>query len=640
MTDIHEAQRVLREVFRLEDFIPGQAEVMLSLLGGRSAAAVFPTGGGKSLCYQLPALLLPGLTLVVSPLIALMKDQIDQLRDLGIAAARLDSSLSLEEHRQVMTDVRSGDLKLLYVAPERFNNERFREVVAGISLSMFAVDEAHCISEWGHNFRPDYLKLAEFAQRHGAERILALTATATPKVLEDICQAFRIAPVDAVCSGFYRGNLTLLTTPVSSEDRDRTVLQKMNERLPGPAIVYVTLQKTAVRVAEFLSAGGIKAQFYHAGMKAVDRSRVQDWFLTSPDGVVVATIAFGMGIDKSDIRTVLHYNHPKSLENLAQEIGRAGRDGLPSNCEVLICPDDLTVLRNFAYGDTPSAESVRALVGFLCQQPERFEVSLYDLSRRFDIRILVVRTLLTYLELQDHIEEGTARFTSYRFRFLVDRQTVVERFNSDRQKFLNQLFDSAIEKKVWFDIDLDDAARNIGGPRERLVRALDYLADQGDLELRAAGVHHRFSWRNRPGDLEGVASVLSQRLADHETREIERLNQVLEFGAHDGCQSNFLCHHFGEERSDPCGHCSFCRSGQPAVLLEGQAAAVGDEVWQELVEVRAQYPDVLSAPRSLARFAVGLTSPVLTRARLSSHILFGVLADVPFPVLLELAKME
>jgi len=187
-----QSKQVLKEKFGFDNFRPGQEEVINYLMAGRSSAAVFPTGGGKSLCYQLAALLLPGLTLVVSPLIALMKDQIDQLKKLGVAAERLDSTLTAEQYRDTMSEVRSGRLRILYVAPERFNNERFREVIQRIQVSLFAVDEAHCISEWGHNFRPEYLKLAGFGKMCGAERILALTATATPKVLEDICKGFGI----------------------------------------------------------------------------------------------------------------------------------------------------------------------------------------------------------------------------------------------------------------------------------------------------------------------------------------------------------------------------------------------------------------------------------------------------------------
>src|SRR5690349_2069536 len=279
---------VLRDTFGLERFLPGQEAVIGHLLSGQSAAAVFPTGGGKSLCYQLPALLLPGVTLVVSPLIALMKEQIDRLKARGVPAERLDSTLGLDDVRRVMNDLRGGRLRLLYVAPERFNNERLREALLRARVSLFAVDEAHCISEWGHNFRPDYLKLAHFARLCKAERTLALTATATPQVLADICTGFDIAPECAVRTTFHRPNLSLHVTPVAADERDALLERRLRERPRGPTIVYVTLQRTAEEVAGRLFRAGVPAKFYHAGMEDDDRAAVQDWFAASDDAVVVA----------------------------------------------------------------------------------------------------------------------------------------------------------------------------------------------------------------------------------------------------------------------------------------------------------------------------------------------------------------
>src|SRR5436305_11017373 len=402
-TPLSPARAALAETFGYGDFRPGQAEVIGHLLSGRSAAAVFPTGGGKSLCYQIPALLLPGLTLVVSPLIALMKDQIDQLTRRGVAAGRLDSTLTGDEVRALMDNLRKGTMRLLYVAPERFNNERFREAISRIPVSLFAVDEAHCVSEWGHNFRPDYLKLAGFAKLFGAERTLALTATATPQVLADICRGFDIAPDCAVRTGFHRENLTLRFTPVHAADRDALLRERLAPgpagASPGPTIVYVTQQKTAEDVAAALMSAGVPALAYHAGMEDAERARVQDWVLESAEAVVGATIAFRMGIGKRARRKVIDYNLPKSLENLAQEIGRAGRDGLPALCESFYCTDDLLALQNFAYGDTPDLGAVQDLLAELarfadvCNGPGEMELSLYDLAARHDIRLLVVRTL-------------------------------------------------------------------------------------------------------------------------------------------------------------------------------------------------------------------------------------------------------
>ncbi|MCH8922983.1 MAG: ATP-dependent DNA helicase RecQ [Planctomycetes bacterium] len=456
--DLH---AMLKQHFGFDEFRPGQREVIEHLLAGRSAAAVFPTGGGKSLCYQLPALLLPGLTLVVSPLIALMKDQIDALTRRNIAAARLDSTLSADEYRQVMEDVRAGRLRLLYVAPERFNNERFREMIARVRVSLFAVDEAHCISEWGHNFRPDYLKLAAFARQCKAERLFALTATATESVLRDVCREFRIEDGCAVRTGFYRENLTLLSTPVSTDERDDVLLGRLHERLRGPTIVYVTLQRTSEEVAARLASAGFPARHYHAGMKSEQRAPVQDWFMASDDGIVVATIAFGMGIDKANIRYVYHYNTPKSLENYSQEIGRAGRDGAPSTCELFLCRDDLNVLENFIYGDTPTAVAVRSLVDEVFSLGEQFDLSVYDAAHTHDIRDLVVRTLLTYLQLEGYLEGGTPFYANYQFKPRMSSAEILTRFEGERRDFVARMLAQAVKAKTWFSIDLERAAAEI-----------------------------------------------------------------------------------------------------------------------------------------------------------------------------------
>ncbi|HYJ80858.1 MAG TPA: RecQ family ATP-dependent DNA helicase, partial [Longimicrobiaceae bacterium] len=306
---------LLRDRFGLTEFRPGQEQVIRAVLQRGGAVAVFPTGGGKSLCYQLTSLLLDGVTLVVSPLIALMKDQIDALHARGIDAARLDSSLGYEESRAVERRLLAGTLRLLYVAPERFNNERFLELLGRVNIALFAVDEAHCISEWGHNFRPDYLKLADTARAMGAQRVLALTATATPQVVEDVCASFGIARDCAVVTGFHRPNLFLSCRPTPPEERDSALVQAIRSRPRGSGIVYVTLQKTAERVAKVLADAGVPARAYHAGLGDELRAEVQEWWKASDRAFVVATIAFGMGIDKADVRYVYHLNLPKGLES-------------------------------------------------------------------------------------------------------------------------------------------------------------------------------------------------------------------------------------------------------------------------------------------------------------------------------------
>jgi ATP-dependent DNA helicase RecQ len=622
--------RTLRETFGFEGLRPGQSEVVERLLQGRSVLAVFPTGGGKSLCYQLPALHLDGLTLVVSPLIALMKDQLDFLSSRGVAAARLDSSLTADEHRDVWDRIRSGQLKLLYVAPERFGNERFMARLRGVRIAMMAIDEAHCISEWGHNFRPDYLKLARLAVDLGAERILALTATATRGVADDIRAAFDIATDDHVHTGFHRPNLFLRMRPVAARDRDALLLDRLRAHPPGAAVVYVTLQRTAEDVARRLADAGLPARAYHAGMKPDERSAIQEWFMGEPHAIVVATIAFGMGIDKSDIRYVFHYNLPKALENYAQEIGRAGRDGAPSVCELFAVPDDVVTLENFSYGDTPTPEAVRGLVHELLNLGERFDVSRYDLSRRHDIRQLVVSTLLTYLELQGVLAATSPFYDTYKFKPLRSSAEILGRFDAQRAAFLGQLFRTAKKGRIWFQVDLTAAAETLGQPRQRLVSALEFLAQEGDLELKVSGVRHGYRVVDRPDDLDALADALSARFADAETRDIERLRGVLALAASPDCVTGALLGYFGETLPGPCGHCDRC-AGEPIPEMPTAVPhTFTDDDRQALSQLRSEGHQALASRRQQARFLCALPSPAVGRARLRRHRLWGRFERVPF----------
>ncbi len=623
----------LNQYFGFDYFNEGQREVIEYLMQGHSALAVFPTGGGKSLCYQLPALLLPGLTLVVSPLIALMKDQIDALIKRNIAAARLDSSLSATEYHEVLNQARSGTLRLLYVAPERFNNERFRATIERLPIALLAIDEAHCISEWGHNFRPDYLKLPEFSKRCGAERVLTLTATATPTVQEDIRRAFDIAPEHAVCTGFYRPNLTVLTTTATHENRDQQLLTHLQDQPNGPTIVYVTLQHTAEEVAAHLAQAGFAARAYHAGMKSEQRSNTQDWFMNSDDGIVVATIAFGMGVDKSNIRYVYHYNLPKSLENFAQEIGRAGRDGLTSICETFVCADDLNVLENFIYGDTPSLVSLKSLVTELFSHEDEFSVSQYTLSSAHDIRPLVLRTLLTYLELDGYLKGGTPFYSTYQFKPLQSSHEILSRFEGERREFIANIFKQAQKAKIWFNIDLEQTAEAINTTRDRIIRALDYLSEKNLLEVKVSGLRNRYQRIKSPETTDSLATELHQRALQREDSEIKRLQQVLELTHHQDCQVNFLATHFGDQRDQPCGHCSWCLEGKTAEDIQHPAVAIDEGIWRQALNLQTDTP-LLHDSHTLARFLCGITSPKLSRARLTKNPLFGALSHVPFQQLL------
>lgn len=547
----------LHETFGFQEFRPGQREVIDRIMADRSALAVFPTGSGKSLCYQLPSLLRPGLTLVVSPLLALMKDQVDALREKGVAAARLDSSLDPPARQALMERLRAGEIRLLYVAPERFANESFLGLVAALAIGMMVVDEAHCISEWGHNFRPDYLKLAEMARKLSVPVVLTLTATATPKVATDIRRAFGIAEQDLVCTGFYRPNLGLFFP--AGGDRDALLQQRLKKMGPGPAIVYVTRQETAEQVAEMLHQSGFPARHYHAGMKSEEREQVQEWFMAADNAVVAATIAFGMGIDKENIRGVFHYNLPKSLENYAQEIGRAGRDGRPAVCEVLGDRDDLTTLRGFIDASTPADREVVALVRKLCAMEERFSVSLFEEAGAHSMNPLTVKTLLAYLELEGVLASTGPFFTSCAFIPNRPSRQILARFDHERAEFLRTLFRFAQKARVWFQLDLDAAAQATASPRARVVAALNYLDEQGDIRLRLTGGRLGYKRLWPRGKKSGeVEQKLVKRFALRAANDHKRLNQVVDFVERRACKTKYLLDYFGEDLGKNCGHCQWC----------------------------------------------------------------------------------
>jgi len=636
---LHQA---LKTHFNWEEFRPGQLDVVRHLIQGQSAAAVFPTGSGKSLCFQLPALMLDGLTLVVSPLIALMKDQIDALTARGINAARLDSTLSLEEYRQVMNDVRSGTLRLLYVAPERFNNERFRSSLSSIDIALFAIDEAHCISEWGHNFRPDYLKLVDFARSCGARRLLALTATATPKVLNDICDQFGIGPECAINTGFYRENLHLCCSAVTEKQRDQTLVSLLKEAGTGPSIVYVTLQKTAEQVANMLASCGFDAKHYHAGLKDDARTEIQDWFVQSSHGIVVATIAFGMGIDKSDIRGVYHYNLPKSLENYSQEIGRAGRDGKVSQCHLLLCSADLTPLENFVYGDTPTADAVNKFVELVFSHSGEFDISLFELSRKCDIRPLVLRTLLTKLELQGYLTGGTPFYASYQFKPLLSSAEILERFDPQRQAFIGNIFKAAVKKKTWFELDVADLATQLNDKRDRIVRALDYMAENNMLELKVAGVRNRYTVTKAPDSNQQLALDIASEAVTREEGEIARLAQITDWATANSCQSALLAKHFGEYLDGDCGHCGWCLNKQAVVMdprphddPDTKIPALNTELLTQARALQSENSAVLNSETDVARVLCGLSSPAITVAKLQKSPLYGRCENTAFKEVLK-----
>jgi ATP-dependent DNA helicase RecQ len=628
------ATQTLERIFGWPAFRDGQLEVLEALHEHKSALALFPTGGGKSLCYQLYSQLVPtGLTLVVSPLIALMKDQVDDLRSRGISAARIDSSLEWEELRQIKDDIRSGEMRILYVAPERFNNENFRALVEGVEISLFAVDEAHCISQWGHNFRPDYLKLVEFAERLEAKAVLALTATATPSVVEDIQLALKIPQEASIITSAYRPNLFIEVNPQPTKTRTDVLIERLQDQEPGTSIVYVTLQRTAEEVTHELQEAGLPAKVYHAGLKAEERAKVQESWMLGRNRIVVATIAFGMGIDKSDVRYIYHYNLPKSLESYVQEIGRAGRDGEPSRVELLGNGEDVAQLASFTLGDTPADSDLRAFVEFILGEDENFEISTYHLSRSYDIRQLTLGTVLTYMELLGIIKQGTPRYTGYQITPIGGKERILNRVNPAAKAFYQKLFSASKVGYKHINTDMDIAVKETGYDRDKILKSINYLEQNGLAYTKPSGLKKGYKKLEHEFTVDSLTEELIRRFTVREKADLDRLQLVVDFAETQSCKTAYILRYFGDENPSDCGHCAWCvdknRDFSTAVAAhEGKIEDVlFSEQLAELQTLIEEKPKALGDPRKVTRYLLGISSPATGAARITRNKLFGLLAD-------------
>ncbi|MBP7948641.1 MAG: RecQ family ATP-dependent DNA helicase [Verrucomicrobiales bacterium] len=630
---MQDLRRALLEHFGFAEFRNGQEAVVAALVAGRSALALFPTGAGKSLCCQLPALLREGTALVISPLVALMKDQAEALQCRGIAAERLDSTLSPDKSAAVEAAFARGALRLLFLSPERFGNDSFANLVRGVRISLLAVDEAHCIAEWGHNFRPDYLRIAAVARKWKLKPVLALTATARPQAAAEIRKAFGILKQDHFQTSFHRPNLHFRVTPCTAEQR----LELLEQRLSGsgalPAIVYVTRQETAEAVTAHLQKSGIAARAYHAGLPGEQRTEAQDCFMSGQCPVIVATIAFGMGIDKADIRSVIHFNLPKSLENYLQETGRAGRDGLPARCEWFACGDDRVDLENIICGAVPTPSAVRQTVEFLLRQGETFDVSLHELSRTLDIHAQALETILARLELRGLLRRDSVFFAKARVTHLASQTRTLSGMEPPPRRLMENLFAQGVPKGRSLTIDLAAAAAKLRKHPRQLGEALRELEAAGEIRLELSGLRQvlRTSRRSRP-DPQAEAADLCVLFARREEQDLSRIDEMLAYAAQPACSTRWLLEKFGEKLPEPCGHCANCLSppDRKRAIPCSPVRTITAERLHTVQHLLAERHPALRSPRQLARFLCGIASPAVLRDRLTRHDAFGLLNGLPF----------
>ena len=625
MTDI---EHYLQQFFSFNTLRTGQKEVIQSIIDGHSAAAIFPTGSGKSLCYQLPALILPHLTLVISPLLALMKDQIDFLAEHNIPAASIDSSQSREESSEVMQGVKNGQIKILMISVERLKNERFREFIKKIPVSLMVVDEAHCISEWGHNFRPDYIKLPDYQKEFNIKQVLLLTATATTHVIADMSREFAIKPENIIVTGFYRENLNLSVQPCAESEKFNFLSDYLHAHQGQASIIYVTLQKTAEQIASRLNKSGLQAEAYHAGLATEVRKDIQQRFMNSQNSCIVATIAFGMGIDKNNIRHIIHYNLPRSIENYAQEIGRAGRDGKPSNCLLLANFSGLNVLENFVYGDTPELYGIEIVLNEIKKSATDWEVLANPLSNQSNIRLLALKTLLVYLEIKAIIKAKYSFYAEYKFKLLVPENELINKFQEERQAFVKAILQHSSKAKIWATLDFDQLQKNYPTDRQRVITALDYFQEKGWIILETKQMTDVYQILNNQFDTPALAQELYQQFKQKEHNQIQRINEMLELFQSQSCLSRQLSHYFSDQQlTQNCGHCSVCQGNYqpwlPKIATETIPQHDLQAMIQELNDAMLRYFSQPASIDLICRYLCGITSPWLTKIKARSLGNFG-----------------
>jgi ATP-dependent DNA helicase RecQ len=553
-----------------------------------------------------------------------MKDQLDFLQSKGIPSASIDSTLKGNEAQDIMSRIRLGEIKILMVSVERFKNERFRQFIQSVQVSMLVVDEAHCISEWGHNYRPDYLKLPTYKQALNIPLTLLLTATATKKVKLDMADMFAIASQHIVQTGFYRSNLDLSVVPVSSADKAALLARQIKSQA-GAGIVYVTLQHTAETVSAYLVGAGINAKAYHAGFDSDLRSDIQMDFMSGKVQVIVATIAFGMGIDKSDIRFVYHYDLPKSIENYSQEIGRAGRDGQLSHCVTLANLDGLNTVENFVYGDTPELAGIEYVINNIQTTAvnNKWELLVLQLSNESNVKQLPLKTLLVQLELYGVIEPQYAYFADFKIKLLKPIPEILSSFNAQRQDFLQQIFKATAFKKVWGSLSFDNLLHDPSIDRNRVIAALEYLQSQQCIVLETTKMTEVFKINSHELADPNLAKTLYDYFVDKEVKEIKRIAHLVRFFQLDSCLSYNLGRYFddplfeGSNGLSACGHCSVCRGDIAKLQHSEEVAWPSDEKLITDAKNLAQHlAGKINQPLSIesySRFFSGITVPLFGR---------------------------
>ena len=603
-------------LFGKDGWRDAQRDLLALALRGENALGVLPTGHGKSLCYQAAAVLLGGVSVVVSPLIALMRDQSEGLAKLGIPAARFDSTLEDDVRERVLHAVAAGELRLLFVAPESLENHALQESLSAAPLSLFVVDEAHCVSEWGHSFRPDYLRLARWAAQRPFRCTMALTATATTRVQRDLANTFSIAPQNIITLPPYRPNISRIAA--APADRFAALVEFLSADAGAhlPAIVYCRARKETEALAARLAECGFLAAGYHAGQPPELREQLQDDFLENRLQVLTATIAFGMGVDKPDVRSVVHFCVPGSPEAYLQESGRAGRDGAPCTSLVLLDAADILDARNRIRAAEPDAEGVLRAARWMLPADRRV-VSFWELTTSCDVPEDVPLRIMLRLQEMHAAEPESYGCKFYKVKPLFPMATILDGRGADESARL-QWLDAHREGEV------QDAADAWGCPYAEAMAQLRECEAAGEWRLtlrqQAICLH-----ATGPADARKVAEELSAAYARRRDADLARLDTLLQMLTAPQCINNALQQYFADESMPPCGHCSACLHRVPQLPPPPPPPAV--EAAES--DAAAEMPE-FDRDAQRRRFLLGIASPGIMARRLWSHPQYASRTGIPW----------
>jgi ATP-dependent DNA helicase RecQ len=642
----------LKKYFGYNSFRPGQSEIIDTIISGLNVLAVLPTGAGKSLCYQIPGLTQPGFSIVISPLIALMKDQVDALNRNEEIAAYINSSIEFYEIEKIIRDIEFGKVRLLYVAPERLENLKFADRIAKLKPHYLFVDEAHCISEWGHNFRPSYRKISEFSDYVGIKHIAAFTATATPEVVKDIILQLKMNEPKIFVRGFERDNLSLNVESIKHKNEK---LLELLSRHKTPAIIYTASRRKAEEAAEYLLLNKINCAYYHAGMSNLERKLVQENFINDKIPIIVATNAFGMGIDKKDIRLVVHYNIPGSIENYYQEVGRAGRDGKESSAYLLFDNSDVSIHQFFILNSYPDRELLPKVYDAICNYGQvaigmnsNKEIAInHDYIASYSGRQLTKSLLnasLKYLEQSGYLKILSDLEKKFYVEFSIEPENL--------KKYIKNLPDG-LKREILIHllrvhgsqlfhgkrlISLSDISSNLSATEEEIDELLIQVSNSGII------------YYEKPLQQESVVLIVPRvdttrfvfdykRISDGYLNAQKKLDEMIQLAISEECRFKYILNYFGEDDNNyKCGKCDNCLS------IHRMSDSTIEYIQELLLRTLFEVDDGLLENNLLSILCGTSKSPILkkfiTFGSCANYTKFEILRIVDYTISQKLIKQE